>query len=467
MASSLFRIQQIGSNMSRKTLFYVLSLSLLLLLAILLLRHRSFMTSHDDVSFPQQLAMFHSPLKYLAYRYTNWSGRLAIDLVLPYVLGANVWLWRILNAMAFPLLFAGIWLVTDAGKTVTSARTYWSFAFFLLFAFFLCNGDVLKWAIFWASGSMNYFWPATCLCLALIPFSRLLDGHSTGHVGWLLIIPPGCFACYLEQTALILVSFAAISVAVYSYQQRKIYAPGLFVTVFFTANLLVLLLAQGNTERFIHESVKYYPHFAEIPWTQKSILGANYTLFNHFFYESVKQFILLPTLTVFLVFSNNCRTKAKFFASFSLAYTSLCILFARGLKGNLPALLNLNIYGTITETTAHLPITLHVMPLIIGLAVLLMLPCAWLSLPCPRTTITKALLFYLAGLFSSFILSFSPTIFASGYRIFFVPDMMILITAFILLTIFLDHFQANNRYISILLIIISFFGGIKIVSLLT
>lgn len=78
------------------------------LVVVLTMKDRGFLTVHDDVWFPGHYARYDSLSDWLVYRYNTWSGRLAIEVVLPYVLGANVWIWKVLNITAFFLMSFGV-----------------------------------------------------------------------------------------------------------------------------------------------------------------------------------------------------------------------------------------------------------------------------------------------------------------------------------------------------------------------
>lgn len=448
---------------SRISLYTFLSFSLIFLC---LMVSREFSSSNDDISFPRQLERFDTTLEYLFFRYNSWSGRLAIDLILPFVLKTNVWVWKIANSLAALMLLSGIWILSDLQKHCSNLRNQILLPFLLLFLLFISKGDVLEWGMFWATGSMNYLWPTAGLCLALIPFNRMLAGEAVPSFHWGLILLPGIYACYQEQAGLILISYAGFCLAAYFILYRKISYLGIFVWAVFLGNFLVLIAAPGNSLRIAEEIVKFYPQFNTISLVEKIRLGANYTLLNHYLYESVKQFLLIPLLTLFIVAKSRQSKAILAISLFCLGYTLICIVFARGLEGEFSTILNLDIYGTISEDTAATPIHLYYLPLALGLITLLLLPITWATTFGITTQFFRLFLFYFASLFSSFLISFSPTVYASGYRVFFVPDMMIIIVTLLLLRESLDHFDIHPRLFKFGYGLISLFGIIKILKLL-
>lgn len=448
---------------SRTSIYTILSFSILLLL---LMSGREFSTSNDDASFPKQLERFDTALDYLLFRYNAWSGRLGIDLILPFILKSNVWFWRVANSIAATALLIGIWVLSDLQKHSTTPRRQLALPFLLLFLIFLSKGDVLEWGMFWATGSMNYLWPAAGLCLALIPYNRLLAGKIPPSYHWGLILLPGIYACYQEQTGLILITYSGFCLAIHYITERNIQYTSLTIWLIFFVNFLVLISAPGNGLRMSEEIIKYYPQFNDISFIEKAKLGINYTLLNHYFYESAKQFVLVPLLTLFLIIRSRQSNAILSLGIFSLSYTLICIVFARGLEGDFSTMLNLDIYGTISEDTAAREIQLYYLPMFLGLLSLLLLPVIWTILFGLSTSFIRLFLFYFASLFSSFLISFSPTVYASGYRVFFIPDIMIIIVTLSLLVESLHHYESHSRLFNLSYAFISLFGLIKIIKLI-
>ncbi len=215
------------------------------------------------------------------------------------------------------------------------------------------------------------------------------------------------------------------------------------------------------------ETLRFYPNFDDLSLLSKAILGANYTLLNHFLYESAKQFVIIPILTFYIVVQRKASKPTLLLSLFALSYTFVCILFVRGLGGDFAPFLNLDIYGTLSQHTASKSLHLHMLPIILGLITLFSLPLAWLScVPFDYRFIRLSLCYY-GGIFSSFILSFSPTIYASGYRVFFIPDMMMIIVILLLFMESLQHADKHKKSFTLAYLIISVMGVSKVLNLLT
>lgn len=452
--------------MTRTNLHYLYILLSISTLSLLLMSGRQFFPTHDDTLFPKLLAQFDSTVDYLLFRYKAWSGRVLIDLLLPYVLKSDVWLWRILNAIAITFLLSGIWVLGDLGRKTTSIKEQWLLAFSVVFLFFMSKGDVLEWGVFWATGSMNYLWPTACLFGALIPYCNLISGKKTSNLMWFFTILPGIYASYQEQTALILITFALLCLVFHYFHHGRFSIPGALILVLFASNFFLLITAPGNVARLEHEVVKFYPNFHNVSLIEKIKLGINYTLLNHFFYESVKHFFIIPILTVFLAYKEKVAIARKIPILFSLLYIAVCLLFARGLEGEFGAILNLDLYGTISENTATKEISLHLLPIFLGILALMAIPIGWLAIFSLTPTCFKLILFYFAGICSSFVLSFSPTMYASGYRIFFVPEMMMLVVVFILLSQVLKFIQLEGNFFLGTYLFFAVYGTTKIAKLI-
>lgn len=316
---------------------------------------------------------------------------------------------------------------------------------FILFLTFLLKKGVLEYGMFWATGSMNYLWPTACLCIALIPFSRLLIGENVRIRWWWMASPALVYGSFQEQTSLVLVCFSLVALASYRVTQKKYSVPGVMLAVLAIVGLLLLFLAPGNFVRMEAETVRHYPDFNLMPLLQKAYNGANYTLLNHWFYDSVKPFLTIVILTCYFGFKKSTSHVVKAASLIPLCYILICMLFTRVLGGEFAQLLNLDIYDATNGELGKQIIELNFLPVFIGCLVLLLIPGVWVCTFERTETLTKLLLFYCAGIFSSFILSFCPTIFASGYRVFFVPDIMMIIVALLLFTESLDYLDLKNK----------------------
>lgn len=406
---------------------------------------KGFLASHDDSWFPTKYATFVSMYDWLYFRYHSWSGRLAIETILPLVLKANVWVWRLLNIAAFITMAMGIYFLGGAGEKQIPAKKHWLACVSIVILVFVVEKKVLEFGMFWATGSMNYLWPTACLCVALVPYSQLLRGQAFPNAIWALIAVPLVYASYQEQTALILLCFVSVTVVFLYLRDRYISVPGIVFAAVVAINFYLLISAPGNYIRMEVEIVKFYPDFNTVSIMQKIYAGVNYTVLNHWLLDSVKPFLVISVLTCYLTYKKTVSRVALVCVYFPLFYIVFCIICSRGLGGDFGQLLNLDIYGTVESLTGTKTFDLKMLPVVLGGMTMLLIPLSWIFLFEEKETLLGIVLFYFAAVFASLIISFSPTMFASGYRVFFVPDMMMIIVAFTLFRESLDFIEPTNK----------------------
>lgn len=441
---------------SRKTRpFTLLSVLFIAAVIVLLISNRKFMSTADDVSFPMQLNNFNSMGEYLFHRYTTWSGRLSIDSLLPLVLDSNIWLWRLLNS----LMFGGLLLFSMTINNLTGIcsrpqeRLYLLWGLFFLF--FLTKTDVIVWGAFWATGSLNYLWPMSLFLIAILPFIRLLQQTGNSTFLWIASLACGTYAGYQEQTSLLLISFTAFTQIIVYLRTGVFSWWAVVLTCLFGVNFYILITAPGNAIRFTSEAHTYYPAFITMPLFCKAILGYNYTLHNHLFYEAVKQYMFIPCLTFFIAMRTPTPIGVRLTSLYALVFTFICILCARIVGGDCAQFMNLDIYGTVAESSRLNLGDLNFGVLVCSVAAFCAMPITWFYLFKDFNFKITLQLFYFGALLSSLALAASPTIYASGLRVFFIPDMLLIITALLLLNVALnDLLQIKRSYLLIILLLL-------------
>lgn len=406
---------------------------------------RGFQTSHDDVWFPRQYAKADSLLDWVLYRYNTWSGRIAIELVLPNILKANVWIWRILNTAFFLFLSAAIVLLGTNNRKPPTRTKEQLVGGSVLILLLIIKREVFEDGIFWATGSMNYLWPAASLCLTLIPFSYLFSGKDIPYGIWGLVFPFSIYAAYQEQTAPILVCYGLAALLFYRWRYHRLSTPGMIFAVISLINFCLLVFAPGNGLRMQQEIAHHYPQFTTISMSFKVLHGINYTLLNHWLYDSGKTFFVLVCLTFYLA---KTRAKSKvldYSLYLALVYVLLSLVLELGPGGDWAHFFNYDIYDYAAKKSGEISFGINPIPFVTGLLILFLLPVAWYGSLGFSALFVRITLFYIAGLLSSLVIGISPTIFASSYRIFFIPDIMLVIVTTMLFAEALQHLDIRKK----------------------
>jgi hypothetical protein len=237
--------------------------------------------------------------EFISFRYSNWTGRLFAEVLHYGIFSAPIIYWKFLNTgmivlLAFSwaiLLFGwGFWRKLDRESLLTlclfCAALGW------------ISHPVLVAAVFWVTGSLDYLWPLVLATFALIPFVEraihAYDQEKTLPV-WLYPLSglAGICACLgVEQAAVMLIGISALCVLSLAYRERRLDVRlGGLLTVFILASVFSAS-SPGNFVRY-QESLEEIPGFAAYSFPKRMYMIVSWIL-ESVFYRS-------RMLTVFLM----------------------------------------------------------------------------------------------------------------------------------------------------------------------
>ena len=439
-----------------------LTAGLVFTISILIFTKMNFITTHgDDVKFPLHYQRFATLADYIVHRYITWTGRVTIEAVVPNVLIAGVWVWRFLNLSAFFLLLGGILGLSHTTRDLPANRQCLALLG-IVFLIFTNHWAILHGGMFWATGSMNYLWPAACLCLVLIPVSALLQNVKISRQNWLLIIPAAMYGGYQEQASLIMVCFTMMTVLYSRFRFGKWNLGGMTVMFLLFVNLLVLLSAPGNILRYEQEIQTFFPAFNDVSLIEKIIQGVSYTVVHNWISESPNTVFAIALLNLYLCFQKTKSRIYRIFALLPLIYIFMVICLIKLVGDNYLNYFNMASYDRPTLLREKMYPQINLLPVIAGTLVMFMIASIWPLIFGKTELLFRLVLFYGAAVFSSFIITFSPTIFASGYRIFFIPNIMMTVVAYILFAETLKSIKRNDPFLILSFTSLTLFGSWKI-----
>ena len=325
------------------------------------------------------------------------SSRPIIDTI-TYIFASYPFLWRLFN----PLVLFALWLLLTRLLHIRTAKQQ----IFLGFAVVVLSMSLVD-AGFMAT-TINYLWPMT---FALYVAYTLL--RSPKRLAWLrvlLCIPALLYAMNMQQMALMLPIALAVMTA-FAWWQKQFGKAGLIGAFFLLSTLAAAFSfyqsALGNNARIIRETHRYFPAFGELSLLQRSELGFTSTM------HGLAASVSIPAV-VFLVF---CAAM-------------LVVALRRPLPRWQKALCALPLLLTIVPQSVQrvLPITNPVMShaqylfspgtlaLFLLLAAATVVSILTLT-PASRRILTAFVL--VLGFGSRMLMGFSPTVWASGYRTFY------------------------------------------------
>lgn len=390
----------------------------------------------DDVTFSAMHLKYTLP-EYLTMRYQTWSGRFSVETLFYYFTGPLLFLWKWLCALSITVsAFLIYHFVTFARKMEQGEK--------LLFAYLSCliiglmSSANLIPSVFWITGALNYLVPFTVGLIAFIPFFHSLKDEAYSPKGFslLYLIPAVLTVTGAEQISLVFTCFSLIVLVYLLVKKRKISRVlwGIFIVSLIFQ--VISLTAPGNAVRFSSEINTWFPAYSEIPLLSKIILSLNFllnTMINQWYY--LLPFLWLITGTLLL--KNHPSKVAKVIAYISYFYAILMGLrFIAPLdsfisQAFLENFNNLFHFHYLARDTFFRPD--YFVPYLVWIPAILLIPIS-IYLIFKKTNYSLFyVLIYLAAMASIILITFSPTIYASGGRTSYVPEMLLALLILLLL----------------------------------
>lgn len=393
---------------------------------------------------------------YLGWRYETWVGRLAGEALVYLTFHLGIWFWRAANALALVLLPIGILKLAclaagapegmtresglsglfaprlpalpfadyrDAGPGLTAAAVS---------GYLLMNAMTLGYAAVWVNGSVFYTWTFTCGIYALIPFAELVfaregqGGRRPDRKKFFYSIPCCIVAAMsIEQMGAVLLVFEALGLIFCICRNRRVDALMAVQTAVTLGAFITLFLAPGNAIRVAEETLAWMPQYAALTTGEHLFITLQWLL-SSFANESKLFLCGLWIAGIFLLFFKQDRRKSDFIMGMAAAvFTAASLLPYIGITFLSDFGINLI---DITERVLKVPESA-------GLSGLDFLPFIWWGAALIFTFFyigkvsgwqITLLLAYLAGIASEAIMYFSPTMYASGARVYYLTDLLYL-----------------------------------------
>lgn len=386
-----------------------------------------------------------------------WGGRVIALGLCTIFLNINTNVYIIINTIVAVLLIYYTYKLIH----ITEEKDTKIFPIILLaiMSIFLCIYDkIFDEAVIWVTGAFNYLWPCVALVIALIPFIQIYRNKEIKKWHYILYILASIFACNIEQTGAILVTFATILLILTKLGKIKI--PKLMIVNYILCILVFFLSlnATGNRVRYEAELLGWYPDFEMNSILDKIIIGTSLLLNN------LVNFNIIIVIISVLLLINAIKNKNKqsiFLSIIPIIYFILRFICEKFSFTNISNLLYS--FKQYNIETVYNPLNF----IVIGIGLFILLLIALLIFNSFKDTKKSIIytLIYLAGICATLALSFSPTVFASGYRIFFVNDIMNLIVASALISEINNNIQNKKiRYLFLTCIIL--LGAIKAIELI-
>lgn len=366
--------------------------------------------------------------EYVAHRYQIWSGRFLIDST-TVAMVQSVTLWRLCTTAMTTLLFGMLAYYLGAARRPLQMAM-------LCAGLFLIDAEVARPAFWWMTGSFNYAWPLALATVALLPFAR----PDLPRRVFLLTLPAAVYACNHEQVGLLLLGLEAV-LAVWLWRQGRLRAWHVAQMAVGAVSLLTVLLAPGTSARFGVHTTYWFPQYLQLDLVERVFSGFQLA-FGHVFAAGNAITFLLAIVLLGVVWQ-----RTRDLVDRALAVAPL-VLFSLPMAAQLigPGRTEANRLLQLANVPAGRTGRDRFQEFWIGLAGNAVEPMLYLHFLfccigtlCMGMGLYRALahdarwgrglapLLWTAGICSTAMVGMSPSLYASGARIFFFQDMLSLV----------------------------------------
>lgn len=392
-----------------------------MLVGAVIARELELMSIADDAYYVTVLDN-HSLWEFSSDRYQQWSGRTLLEAIMVSTIRYPL-CWKIAIPLCFLALCFQLWKLTLRHHLSLSKGSL-----VVLFMMLLMSGQVAAWGAWWVSGFYNYLLPTF---LGVYALGTVLDRHHNSWFSRLLGAVAAVVACQQEQVAIAFLS-SLLALGGYRLLRKQSCRHEVVLLLLGFVSAYFLFHAPGNAIRY-HAEMSWLPSFAEMGLWEKLMLGLDRV--NTHAFDSTNRLFLLTVAFSFLAV---CRERRPW----------LLKPVALGVLGLFAFSVLLQQIG-LEDVTDKLGTTASIGPgnwydydiflsYTLTLLVYATLFCCSVYLANNR----GQLLAYAGTLSLSAAMivgvAFSPTVYASGPRVFYLSDVLMVVYACLMLGRLID-----------------------------
>lgn len=384
----------------------------------------------DDQYFYNVLNNY-TAFEFIKERYMNITGRIIPEFFLIHIIRMNLWVWRIINISLCILAVNSIYKLAINNKEEKINKNELITKTFIYFSFFLIYFRVIEQGVLWVVGSTNYIWTMALTLFAIIPFKQAFMKENINKKLYICYILAAIYACYFEQTSLVLICFGIIMIIAIYVKDKKINKFLIIHYIFIVINSLMLFCAPGFGKRTQVEIKANYINYDMLKFIDKIFLCFNHLL-DHLMNKSLIIFVIL-ILSMVIIYS---RFKHKLIRALLLLLNSIFVIKILLANNNFYSMLNngqlnndpnnfiFNFYKINIDNLTDIKVYI---PIIIGTLIVILIPLVLYLVFGNTKKSFLNILIYLAAIASTMALSISPSIYASAERIFLLTDLLLLV----------------------------------------
>ena len=457
LAHLLYRLKNQKFTPSIDNLIHVISL--LIFSIVIGINHLKFRFDVDD-NFYREWFSQNPFIDLLTHLYNHTTPCILIHTFVAAFVNLPPFVWRLFDALVMVLLVELALRIFVPKDKLRYSPLFIGFSVLIPKEAFCDTG--------WCAVTLNYLWPCTASFCIYFLYKRILDGKAISLFSCIFSIPITLFACNSIQSAVL---FSAITIVLigwrrYTAKSWKEIEIFLWQELFIAfLSLLFILSCPGNASRAAGEITQWFTNFNDYSTWQKLHMGfINFCTFfwstgewnimvNHF------PFVTLP-LSIILSYRMLKEHKnpllvisALFIVVFSvLPYLNFILTrFTNYAPTFFSFLEKREIYAG----------DIHLAPILVPtFCYLFLLECIIIGIhDAFRGSWYGAviLLVFIAGICTSMMLSFSPTLYASGSRVMFFQAVSILCVTIALFVKCIDDKVLPDRTFIIICLALALF----------
>ena len=381
----------------------------------------------DDAVYSKVFHDF-ATFKTWAYEFYNiWSGRIITSALSNLFLRMPLIIFKICNTLVYIMAIIAIYKIIKY-FIKTNNQIIDNLIFLSIFIIsFLIDRNVISAGVVWVTGSFNYLWPTAFMLVAIIPFIKVLTDEKDRNIFFVIYILADLVACFAEQTALVLLTIGTIAIGYLLFNKKRVNKLLLIHYIFIIILTIIEISAPGNFVRFTASTLRRYPTFDMLSIGDKFLQGIILLGNQLINYDNILMIILTLAIMIGCFKKKDFNKFTKIISLIPFLYfTSSFICSKLGVADGI--LYNFKLFGIdyIYGVTIYIPILIFIVNLVLIISLMLFVFDDY------KTGILTTLIF-LGGLASTLTISFSPTIYASGSRVFLLMDFLFMIVIGILL----------------------------------
>lgn len=390
---------------------------------------RTIKYSDGDDAYFYQMAHSMGFFEYLKMRYITWEGRMTSEAMTYISMYFGKGFWNVANAGMLTLLVGGLAKLVKKITRQMEPQKEAALAFFMCTGVLMMGIPVIGYAGFWITGSTFYMWSIVAGIWAAIPLTELV--FSPEKVSWksyLYAIPCGFIAAMgLEQIAAVVITFGVLALIYHFGKEKKIHIPTAVQTVIMMIALIVLFISPGTSARSGQE-LEWMPEFDTMSIPHHVFITGQWILSGFANYHKV---LVSAILGITLVFYFSKKQEKQ------ISKVVVTMLSVAGIVSAWVSLFGSTVFSELGMGVPEGMEPVEKTATLVSLSGVQIFACIWqmillvlmgvLLWKTGESRLEKSvmILLLLASVVSAAVMYFSPTMYVSGPRVFFVTAVLL------------------------------------------